>query len=217
MARDICNLFGLNADDYITFVENRPFNDQRYYLDDAKLTKLGWSERTSWEDGLKKTLEWYSNNADYWGDVSGALLPHPRMLANAASGAFIPTTQLIKENSLPPKVEPKEPVPSKFKFLIYGRSGWIGGLLGKLCEEQGIPYEYGTARLEDRAAIEADIAAVKPTQVLNAAGVTGRPNVDWCETNRVETIRANVIGALNLADVTKWVCSLCFLGVVHCS
>lgn len=44
---------------------------------------------------------------------------------------------------------------------------------------------------------------VKPTHVLNAAGVTGRPNVDWCETHQIETIRANVIGCLNLADVTN--------------
>ncbi len=41
----------------------------------------------------------------------------------------------------------------------------------------------------------------KPTHVLNAAGLTGRPNVDWCETHKLETIRANVIGCLNLADV----------------
>lgn len=26
---------------------------------------------------------------------------------------------------------------------------------------------------------------VKPTHVFNAAGVTGRPNVDWCETHKV--------------------------------
>jgi hypothetical protein len=26
---------------------------------------------------------------------------------------------------------------------------------------------------------------VKPTHVLNAAGLTGRPNVDWCETHKV--------------------------------
>jgi len=38
--------------------------------------------------------------------------------------------------------------------------------------------------------------------VLNAAGVTGRPNVDWCEDHRPETIRANVVGLLNLCDLT---------------
>ena len=41
----------------------------------------------------------------------------------------------------------------------------------------------------------------KPTHVLNAAGVTGRPNVDWCEDNKQETIRANVVGVLNVADL----------------
>lgn len=39
--------------------------------------------------------------------------------------------------------------------------------------------------------------------MLNAAGVTGRPNVDWCESHKVETIRANVIGCLTLADVCQ--------------
>ncbi|XP_044477600.1 bifunctional dTDP-4-dehydrorhamnose 3,5-epimerase/dTDP-4-dehydrorhamnose reductase [Mangifera indica] len=89
------------------------------------------------------------------------------------------------------------------KFLIYGRTGWIGGLLGKLCQAQGIDFEYGAGRLENRSSLEADIAAVKPTHVFNAAGVTGRPNVDWCESHKVETIRTNVVGTLTLADVCR--------------
>ena len=89
------------------------------------------------------------------------------------------------------------------KFLIYGRTGWLGGLLGKLCEKQGIAYEYGSGRLENRTSLEADVKAVRPTHVFNAAGVTGRPNVDWCESHKVETIRANVVGTLTLADVCK--------------
>jgi dTDP-4-dehydrorhamnose reductase len=89
------------------------------------------------------------------------------------------------------------------KFLIYGRTGWIGGLLGKICQKQGILYEYGSGRLENRAQLEADIASAKPSHVFNAAGVTGRPNVDWCESHKVETIRANVVGTLTLADVCK--------------
>jgi dTDP-4-dehydrorhamnose reductase len=86
-------------------------------------------------------------------------------------------------------------------FLVYGRSGWIGGLLGDLLRQQGAAFEYGAARLEDRAQIIADIERVSPTHVISAAGVTGRPNVDWCESHKVDTIRANVIGCLNLADV----------------
>jgi 3,5-epimerase/4-reductase len=89
------------------------------------------------------------------------------------------------------------------KFLIFGKTGWIGGLLGDLLKEQGVDYEYASARLEDRAAVAADIDRAKPTHVLNAAGLTGRPNVDWCEDHKIEVIRANVIGTLNLADVTN--------------
>ncbi|KAK9668224.1 hypothetical protein RND81_13G042600 [Saponaria officinalis] len=89
------------------------------------------------------------------------------------------------------------------KFLIYGRTGWIGGLLGQLCETQGIPYVYGSGRLENRDSLESDLNEVNPTHVFNAAGVTGRPNVDWCETHTVETIRANVVGTLTLADVCR--------------
>jgi dTDP-4-dehydrorhamnose reductase len=43
-----------------------------------------------------------------------------------------------------------------------------------------------------------------------AAGITGRPNIDWCESNKDTTIRVNVIGTLNVAD-------LCFLKKIHCS
>lgn len=88
-------------------------------------------------------------------------------------------------------------------FLIFGRTGWIGGLVGQYLKEQGAKFEYANCRLEDRAAVISEIERVKPTHVLNAAGLTGRPNVDWCETHRVETIRSNVIGCLNLADVTS--------------
>jgi hypothetical protein len=91
----------------------------------------------------------------------------------------------------------------QLKFLIYGRTSWIGGLLGKICQKQGILYEYGSGRLENRAQLEANIASAKPFHVFNATGVTGRPNVDWCESHKVETIRANIVGTLTLADVCK--------------
>ncbi|KAL2247430.1 trifunctional UDP-glucose 4,6-dehydratase/UDP-4-keto-6-deoxy-D-glucose 3,5-epimerase/UDP-4-keto-L-rhamnose-reductase RHM1-like [Sesamum indicum] len=217
VAKDICKLFKMDPESSIQFVENRPFNDQRYFLDDEKLKNLGWSERTIWEEGLKKTIEWYTNNPNWWGDVSGALLPHPRMLMmpggierhfdgaeNYGSGKSEFTGNSNQSKMLvPPSRSSPSPQKPAFKFLIYGRTGWIGGLLGKLCEKQGITYEYGKGRLEDRSQLVADILAIKPTHVFNAAGVTGRPNVDWCESHKTETIRTNVAGTLNLADVCR--------------
>ncbi|KAL6570556.1 Rhm1p [Orobanche gracilis] len=210
VAKDVCSLFKMDADKSIEFVENRPFNDQRYFLDDQKLKNLGWSEKTTWEAGLKKTMKWYTSNPDWWGDVSGALLPHPRMLMMPGGvEKHEPTISEDSENSnqnrmlVPNSVNGPSPKKSDFKFLIYGRTGWIGGLLGKMCEKQGISYEYGKGRLQDRASILADIVSVKPTHVFNAAGVTGRPNVDWCESHKTETIRTNVVGTLTLADVCR--------------
>lgn len=86
VAEDVCRLFSLDASVVIKFVENRPFNDQRYFLDSQKLKKLGWSQKTKWEDGLKKTMEWYVRNPNWWGDVSLALHPHPRMLPVSGMG-----------------------------------------------------------------------------------------------------------------------------------
>ena len=66
------------------------------------------------------------------------------------------------------------------------------------------------SRLENRESVAAELDSVKPTHVLNAAGVTGRPNVDWCEDNKETTVRANVIGTLNLSD-------LCDSRGIHCT
>jgi 3,5-epimerase/4-reductase len=85
-------------------------------------------------------------------------------------------------------------------FLIFGGKGWLGGLLTELLKEQGEEVHIATARLEDRAAIQKDLATYKPKYVLNVAGVTGRPNVDWCEDHKQDTTRANVVGTVNLVD-----------------
>jgi 3,5-epimerase/4-reductase len=54
--------------------------------------------------------------------------------------------------------------------------------------------------MQNREAVIAELEKYKPTHVLNAAGSTGRPNVDWCEDHKEDTIRNNVIGTLNLTD-----------------
>ncbi len=30
---------------------------------------------------MRKTLQWYTSHSNWWGDVSGTLVPHPRMLS----------------------------------------------------------------------------------------------------------------------------------------
>ena len=95
-------------------------------------------------------------------------------------------------------------------FLIWGGNGWIASLLVEQLQQQGRIVYCTTTRMEDREAVQAELARVRPTHVLNCAGVTGRPNVDWCEDNKEATIRSNVIGTLNVADC-------CYQQNIHCT
>lgn len=86
-------------------------------------------------------------------------------------------------------------------YLVFGKNGWIGGKIIDLLESQKKTYYLADSRLENRESVIAEIDRYQPTHIINAAGVTGRPNVDWCEDHKPETIRSNVIGVLNLADI----------------
>ena len=53
--------------DLITFVDDRPGHDKRYAVDSTKLKNtLKWKPRESFQSGIKKTIEWYLNNEDWW-------------------------------------------------------------------------------------------------------------------------------------------------------
>ena len=48
-----------NTDEYnnwITYIADRPFNDQRYYISNQKLKDLGWTIQIGFEDGINKLL-----------------------------------------------------------------------------------------------------------------------------------------------------------------
>ena len=51
------------SEDLIEFVEDRPGHDVRYSLNSSKIrNKLNWKEKTGFEEGIRKTVEWYLSN-----------------------------------------------------------------------------------------------------------------------------------------------------------
>lgn len=67
--------FGVNNyQDLITFVRDRPGHDARYAIDASKIErKLGWVPEETFETGLRKTVQWYLDNRQWWERVlSGA-------------------------------------------------------------------------------------------------------------------------------------------------
>ena len=48
------------ASDNITFVKDRPGHDRRYAIDASKIkNEIGWKPAVDFEEGLRRTVEWY--------------------------------------------------------------------------------------------------------------------------------------------------------------
>jgi dTDP-glucose 4,6-dehydratase len=50
----------------ITFVKDRPGHDLRYSLNSDKASALGWRPSHTFEDAMKKTVDWYVGNEWWW-------------------------------------------------------------------------------------------------------------------------------------------------------
>jgi dTDP-glucose 4,6-dehydratase len=62
----------------ITFVEDRPGHDIRYSLDSSKIrTELNWKPKHNFEEALKQTVDWYSNNEWWWKPLATERTLHP--------------------------------------------------------------------------------------------------------------------------------------------
>jgi dTDP-glucose 4,6-dehydratase len=51
------------------FKGRRLKDDERYALDGSRLKHLGWEPKTSFEEGIRKTIEWYKQNEWFWKGV----------------------------------------------------------------------------------------------------------------------------------------------------
>jgi len=74
------------------------------------------------------------------------------------------------------------------KILIIGK-----GYLGVRCHESWEDSVITDKRVNTKEDVLELIEEYKPDAILNAAGVVGKPNVDWCETHQMETIEGNTV------------------------
>lgn len=52
--------------DQITYVQDRPGHDRRYAIDASKIQQeLGWVPEETFESGIRKTVQWYLDNAEW--------------------------------------------------------------------------------------------------------------------------------------------------------
>ena len=66
IVRLICAELG-KPESLITYVTDRKGHDQRYAIDPAKIHgELGWLPETMFKDGIRKTIQWYLDNQEWW-------------------------------------------------------------------------------------------------------------------------------------------------------
>ena len=62
----ICKELG-KPESLITYVTDRKGHDMRYAIDPTKIhNELGWLPETKFADGIKKTIQWYLDNKEWW-------------------------------------------------------------------------------------------------------------------------------------------------------
>lgn len=67
----------------ITFVADRPGHDVRYAIDATKIEReLGWTPEETFETGIKKTIEWYLDNAEWCQHVQDGSYQRERLGSN---------------------------------------------------------------------------------------------------------------------------------------
>tara|TARA_B110000014_G_scaffold256988_1_gene240878 strand:- start:31 stop:1020 length:990 start_codon:yes stop_codon:yes gene_type:complete len=63
------------SEDLIEFVEDRPGHDFRYSMTSRKISnELDWKIKTSFDEGLEKTIQWYLHNPKILNDISQTVL-----------------------------------------------------------------------------------------------------------------------------------------------
>lgn len=69
--------------DLITFVKDRPGHDRRYAIDASKIEReLGWKPQETFESGMRKTVQWYLDNKQWWQRVLSCDYQLTRMGSN---------------------------------------------------------------------------------------------------------------------------------------
>lgn len=88
-------------------------------------------------------------------------------------------------------------------ILLLGGSGYIGGAFARELSQRGLKFttlSRAQTNYADFAALFAFLKANRPEFVVNAAGYTGKPNVDACESAKADTLAGNTLLPLTIAN-----------------
>src|SRR5579872_2682372 len=88
-------------------------------------------------------------------------------------------------------------------ILLLGATGYIGEAFTTELRKRKTPFNALSRRDTDYTQFEAllkYLRSAKPAFLINAAGYTGKPNVDACEIARADTLQGNTLLPLTIAQ-----------------
>lgn len=88
-------------------------------------------------------------------------------------------------------------------YIILGGNGFLGSYTCKVMDSLNKNYIKLNTRLENIELLLKQLSVLKPKYVICAAGISGKPTVQWCENNKEETFLVNYTLQLELASMCK--------------
>ena len=80
------------------------------------------------------------------------------------------------------------------RIVIFGARGYLGSQFMRMYPDAHAP----SIDIGEKDHVVSALEEFRPDVVINAVGRTGRPNVDWCDDHKEETMWSNVAGPLIL-------------------
>ena len=88
-------------------------------------------------------------------------------------------------------------------YALVGSNGFLGSITMNFLEQNNKNFVVINDRLDNYEIIKGKLLLYKPKYVICAAGISGKPTVEWCETNKYQTYKTNVLDTLNLIEICK--------------
>jgi len=88
-------------------------------------------------------------------------------------------------------------------YIIFGQNGFLGSNIITLLKKENKNFITSNLRLQETERIRELFLLYKPKFVINCAGITGIPNIFWCDDHKLETVENNITYQLTIAAICR--------------